>query len=109
MTWKINFFHTPRGDSPVQEFIEQQPKNIMAKITVAIDMLESYGPFLKPPFINKIQTNLLELRVSKKQPVRIFYTIKNNQFHLLHVFKKKSQKIPSKEIKIALDRMRQII
>ena len=41
--------------------------------------------------------------------IRIFYTIANNEYYLLHAFKKKSQKTPAKELKVALDRMKEIV
>jgi len=64
---------------------------------------------LKPPYIKKLQDKLYELRISGKVAIRILYTISNNEYYLLHAFKKKNQKTPSKELKIALDRMREII
>jgi len=71
--------------------------------------LENNGPFLKPPYTKKLQANLYELRISGKIAVRILYTIVNNEFYLIHAFKKKKQKTPAKELKTAIDRLKQII
>jgi len=71
--------------------------------------LENNGPFLKPPYTKKLQANLYELRISGKIAVRILYTIVNNEFYLIHAFKKKKQKNPAKELKVAIDRLKQII
>lgn len=109
MSWKIRFFQTARGNYPVQGFIDDQDMATGAKITSYIDLLESHGPYLKPPYIKKIYNKLYELRISGKVAVRIFYTIRNGEYYLLHAFKKKSQKTPPREIKVALDRMREII
>lgn len=108
-TWKVNFFQTVRGDSPVKEFMEKQDAITYAKVISYIDLLEYSGPFLKPPYMKKLQDKLYELRISGKTKLRIFYTISNNEYYLLHAFKKKTQKTPIKEIKIALDRMKTII
>lgn len=109
MPWKVKFFQTARGDYPVKDFIEEQDETTYAKIIHAIELLKNNGPFLKPPYAKKLQSNLYELRISGKIAIRIFYTIENNEYRLLHSFKKKTQKTPTKEIKTALDRMLKII
>lgn len=109
MAWTVSFFQTARGDYPVQDFINKQDIPTQTKIASAIRLLIDYGPFLKPPYIKKLQDKLYELRISGKITIRVFYTIVNNEYYLLHVFKKQSQKTPSKEIKIALDRMKEIV
>ncbi len=109
MAWKVKFFQTLRGDYPVKEFIVEQDRATRTKISLSIRLLIDYGPFLKPPDIKKLQDKLYELRIPGKTSVRIFYTIKNSEFYLIHAFKKKSQKTPSKDIKKALDRLRELI
>lgn len=109
MAWRVLFFQTARGEFPVKKFIAEQDEATYAKILHAIVLLRTYGPYLKPPYIKKLQDRLYELRVSGKVPIRIFYTIHNHEYHLLHAFKKKAQKTSSKELKIALDRMKKIV
>ncbi len=109
MAWKIKFFQTARDESLVEDFIKNQDATTHAKILHLISLLKSNGPFLKPPYIKKLQPGLYELRTRGKVAVRIFYTLMNNEYYLLHAFKKKSSKTPVKEIKIALDRMRKLI
>lgn len=109
MTWKVKFFQTARGDCPVKEFIEKQDFSTGAKIAHFIELLENYGPFLKPPYMKKLQNRLYELRISGKIAIRIFYTMYRNEYYLLHAFKKKSQKTPMKELRVAIDRIRSII
>lgn len=106
MSWKVNFFQTSRGDYPVKDFIKEQDESIYAKILLSIQLLQNNGPFLKPPYIKKLQNRLYELRISGKIPIRIFYTILNNEYYLLHGYKKKSQKTPARELKVAIDRMK---
>ncbi|QQG43782.1 MAG: type II toxin-antitoxin system RelE/ParE family toxin [Candidatus Daviesbacteria bacterium] len=109
MAWKVKFFQTARGNFPVKEFMQDQDKTTYMKLIHAIELLESGGPYLKPPYIKKLKDKLYELRISGKVATRIFYTVVNGEYYLLHAFKKKSQKTPSKEFKIALDRMREIV
>ena len=109
MGWKVKFFQTSRGDSLVEDFIKEQDETTYAKVLQSIRLLANSGPFLKPPYIKKLQNKLYELRISGKIAIRIFYTIVNNEYYLLHAFKKKSQRAPSKELKVALDRMKEIV
>ena len=108
MAWKVNFFQTARGNYPVQEFIEQQDKATQTKIAHSVRLLIDYGPFLKPPDIKKLQDKLYELRIPGKSAIRIFYTITGGKYYLLHAFKKKTQKTPIRELKVAIDRIREI-
>lgn len=109
MAWKVLFFKTIKGDYPVKDFIEEQDRVIKTKINLSIRLLINNGPYLKPPYIKKLQSKLYELRIQGKVAVRIFYTIFENEYYLLHAFKKKSQKTPSKNLKTALDRMRELV
>ncbi len=109
MSWKVNFFQTARGEFPVREFIDKQEKTTQTKIDGYMNLLADHGPFLKPPYVKKLQGKLYELRVSGEVTVRIFYTIFKNEYYLLRAFKKKSQKTPQNELKTALDRMKQLI
>lgn len=107
--WKVYFFQTSRRHYPVKEFIENQSLSVQARINKSIRLLINHGPFLKPPYIKKIAHNLYELRIKTQTTIRIFYSPKNNCYYLLHAFKKKSQKTPSWELKVALDRIKQLI
>ena len=109
MGWKVYFFETGRGDRPVEQFILKQPANIRARINQSIFLLINRGPFLKPPYMKKLQDKIYELRIKSHVAIRIFYSPKDGTYYLLHAFKKKSQKTPAKELRIALDRMRKII
>lgn len=89
--------------------MEAQDNSIFMKIFRTIEFLETGGPFLKPPDAKKVSKNLYELRIRGKDPIRILYTKVGDTFYLLHAFKKKTQKIPKKELKTAIDRMRELI
>jgi|SRR3989344_3070407 len=108
-TWKVKFFQTARGDLPVEDFIKEQDRPTAAKISSYIQLLKTDGPYLKPPHIKKLQDKLYEIRISGKVAIRIFYTVKSGEYYLLHAFKKKTQKTPTQEIKIALDRINEIV
>jgi|SRR3989339_386692 len=109
MPWQVKFFQNQRGDYPVKDFIIKQDEKTYAKILALIKLLNNNGPFIRPPYVKKIINNIWELRITGKTQVRIFYIYFNNVFYLLHIFIKKTQKTPSSEIKIALDRAKRVI
>jgi len=109
MVWEVKFFQTKRGKYPVKDFLDKLNPPTLAKAIRSIELLENHGPFLRPPFAKKLTSQLHELRIHGKQAIRIFYTTINNKYYLLHAFQKKSQKTPRKEIKLALDRVNDLI
>lgn len=109
MKYQVRLFQTPRGDYPVNDFIEEQEPATYAKILHSIELLKNHGPYLRLPYARKLEDKLYELRITGKVAVRLLYTLYKNQFYLLHAFKKKGQKTPRKEIKVALDRIKEII
>ena len=105
MDWKIILFESVRGEKFVEQFIKKQNFSTVAKIAHTIDLLGKHGSFLGMPHAKKIDKKLYELRIRGKEEIRIIYGFVRKDIYLLHAFKKKSNKIPRKEIKIALDRM----
>ena len=93
-------------DISLEKFIKSLQKPTTARVLRTIDLLEKFGQKLGPPHTKKISARLFELRVPGKQEVRIFYSFHKSQIFLLHDFIKKSQKIPQREIKIALQKLK---
>lgn len=106
--WKVKFFQTKRGGYPVKEFIEKLDKRTYAKALRSISWLQDFGPFVKMPYSRKIAPSLFELRIKGVEAIRILYTQRDQKYYLVHAFKKKKQKISRKEIKIALDRAKEL-
>lgn len=106
MTWQVDFYQSQRGDSPPQAFIDKLDPATIAKTIHTIELLETYGPFLRYPYSKKLASNLFELRITGKAPVRIFYCFTKRRAILLHAFVKKRQSIPHNELKVAIDRMK---
>lgn len=107
--WKIDYYSTPAGRTPIQEFIENLPEKPRSKIHNTLELLAEFGPILKMPHSKKVTgTPLWELRVLGEASLRLFYIAKVGQsFLLLHGFSKRKQKTPRKEINIALDRLKE--
>ena len=93
----------------VHKYIQRLSRKDRTRIKVAIEFLEEFGPLIKPPLSKKITGRVHELRIKGQNSYRIFYTQLKNDYYLIHIFKKKSQKIPLKEIKTTLDRIKLLI
>lgn len=105
--WKVVFYRNPSGDYPVQRFIDNLDIKVQSKVLNKIKLLQNFGIRLGSPHIKKITgTELWELRILGGDSLRILYvTMVGRTFLLLHGFKKKKDKTPQKEIKIAEARL----
>lgn len=73
-------------------------------------MLE-FGSNLGMPHTRFLGEGLIELRIKSKEGiVRVFYcTLIGKNIVMLHLFIKKSNKTPNKEIQIAKNRMKEVL
>lgn len=95
-------------DNSLEKFIQSLEKSTIAKILRIIDLLETFGPRLGMPHSKKIADSLFELRIRSTQEVRIFYCFHKASIVLLHGFIKKSNKIPKKEMRTALQKLKEL-
>jgi phage-related protein len=108
--YKIHYYAD--GDwHPVLEFIQNQYPKARAKIARTINLLEEHGFNLGGPFLERIEgtKELWELRIKHGSDAFRILFISNLQgeFVLLHGFVKKSAKLPHKELKITLSRLKE--
>ena len=108
--WRVVYYNSSSGDNPVQDFLDQHP-NIDAKATRVLFNIREYGLNSVIPHLKKLSgTPLWEIRILGQDSARILYiTRKGKQILVLHAFIKKTNKTPSKEIKIALDRLKDVV
>ena len=109
MSHFVCFYTTKNGRIPVKIFIDEQTEIIRERIIHSIELLQTHGPFLKPPYIKKLDKHLYELRITGRISIRILYTHHRNKYILLNAFQKKAQKTPHHELKTAIDRLKNVI
>lgn len=103
----IVFYTDHRGRCPVLDFINALPVMEQVKIRNVLRLLKEFGTHIGMPHAKHIQGKLWELRPGG---IRLFYfTFIEEQFVILHGYRKQSQKAPEKEIKIALRRMEELL
>ncbi len=105
--WKVVLYRSPSGDYPVQQFIDSLEIKAQSKVRNTVKLLQEFGIRLGLPHVKKLTgTDLWELRILGSDSLRLVYVaVTGRTFVLLHGFKKKKDKTPQKEIKIAEDRL----
>ncbi len=105
MNWTIKYFN-----EQVQNDILNLPDKLQVRYLKLTDRMLIYGPNLGEPHTKPLKDGLFEIRMKGKEGIaRAFYcTLKRNEIHILHVFVKKTQKTPSKELKTARKRLKEI-
>ena len=95
-------------DDSIKKFILSLEKSSVAKVFRTIDLLEEFNYQLGLPHSKKIDKNLFELRIYGSQKIRVFYTFYKNNIFILHIFVKKTTKIPTRELKVAILKQQQL-
>ncbi len=111
--YTVEFYEDKNGVSAVRDYLKnlaekaRTDKNARVnknKIFSYIRALEEYGTRIGNPIVKHIDGNLWELRPLSS---RIFFFYwKENKFVLVHYYIKKSQKTPKKEMKKAMNHIR---
>lgn len=89
----------------VVQFLEKASQKDRARVTRTRKYFEKYGFFIGKKYIRKIKPNLWELRADK---VRIFLCVKRSEAIGVHSIYKKSQKLPLREIRLAVKRCNEL-
>ena len=102
----IYYFISPSGDNPVGQFLDSLSERQQTKILRLLQYIKEYGLSAILPHTKKlIGTPLWEIRILGKDSIRVFYAIPlKNVVLILHGFIKKTQKTPTKELRVALTR-----
>lgn len=102
MDWDIVYYN-----EAVQEKVAEWPVGIRACYAHITERMCLYGPNLGMPFTRSLGDGLFEIRMKGKEGIgrAFFCTVIDRKILILHVFIKKSQKIPEKEINIARKRL----
>ena len=104
---RVIYYTSTNDENPVNDFLDSLNEVQQRKFSRIIQAIVDYGLIAIIPHVKKL-TNvpLWEIRILGKNSIRIFYaTPYQNTVLLLHGFRKKTQKTPSKEITTALHRL----
>ena len=105
--WRLEFYVTGRGESPVEDDIARFPKKAGAKIFRWLDLLEKFGLSDLRDYITKLEGyDLFELKILHAGSYYrvFFYPYDDKRLAIFHIFSKKSKETPRREIETAMRR-----
>jgi phage-related protein len=103
--WEIDYY-----SDDLQQAILALPAGLQARYVHLTQRMLIFGPDLGMPHTRAMGKGLFELRMKSKEGIgRVFFcTRPGRRIMMLHAFVKQSAKTPSKELKVARDRMKEV-
>lgn len=104
--WKIETLN-----ETVDEELEALPNDQKAKLLWIGELIQSHGlENIREPYVKHLEQGLWEIRMKGRDGIsRAIYVIaKPKRVVIVRVFKKKTQKTPRKELKLALERAKEV-
>ena len=104
---RILYYIDEKGKNPVWEFITSLDTDERNKCFEYIAYLEEMGEAVRRPIGDYLGSKLYELR--PKQTRLIYFFMLKDSAVLVHAFRKKTNRVPNHEMKLALKRMNDFI
>ncbi|EHK6027579.1 type II toxin-antitoxin system RelE/ParE family toxin [Vibrio parahaemolyticus] len=104
MSWKVEFY------DGVEDAILDMPPKLQARMLKLLELIEKHGANLGEPHTKSMGDGLFEIRAKAQEGIGrgLFCYLDGKKISVLHVFVKKSQKTPQKDIKLAKERMKEV-
>ncbi|HAU0815516.1 TPA: type II toxin-antitoxin system RelE/ParE family toxin [Legionella pneumophila] len=105
MPWIVDFYN-----ESVEEAILAMPPKIQARMIKLLELIETHGANLGPPHTEAMGNGLFEVRAKAQEGIgrSLYCYMKGKHIMILHAFVKKSAKTPKQELKLALQRKREV-
>ncbi len=106
MAWSIEFM-----DENVREALDDLPFDIRAGFQRIVELIQSHGlERVREPYVKHVEGPLWEMRLKGKSGIAraIYVTAVGKRIIIVHVFTKKTQTTPRREIMTALKRAKEI-
>ena len=105
MKYTITYYSTS-----VEDEVLALPGGLIARYAVLTKRMLEVGAHLGEPHTEAFGGGLFELRLKASEGIaRVFYcTLVGKRIVMLHSFVKKTQKTPPRELRLAIDRMKEI-
>lgn len=97
--YKVLFYTTHRGQSPIDEFLNRLDNPKRAKVEAYIALLQEKGPNLHRPYADHVRGKIRELRPGNIRVLYCFFL--KNYILLLLAIKKKVFRLLNRDIKQA--------
>jgi len=108
---KIKFYLKENGRSPIIEDIQSLASKDRAKVLGCLKNIKELGFNSHRVIFRQVRGKLWEIKINLESGgFRLFYvTLDADSLFMLHSYKKKSQKIPQKELEMAEKRMMEVL
>jgi phage-related protein len=106
MPWSVEFL-----DQTVKASLDSMPVDIRASFQRIVELIQSHGlERVREPYVKHLEGALWEMRMKGRSGIAraVYVTAIGKRIVILHVFSKKTQKTPRREIEIALKRAKEI-
>jgi phage-related protein len=106
MKWRVDFL-----DEGVRAQLEAQPMDIRASFLRITRLIESEGIHrLHEPYVKHLEGPVWEMRMKGRDGIAraAYVTASEQRVVVVHVFTKKTQKTPRREIEMALKRAKEV-
>src|ERR1700733_2178501 len=106
MSWSVDVL-----DQDVQASLDALPLDIRASFQRIVELIQSHGlERMREPYVKHLEGSLWEMRMKGKSGIAraVYVTAVQKKIVIVHVFVKKTQRTPRREIMIALKRAKEI-
>lgn len=106
--WDYEFYQDEEGNEPVKDFLLSLDGKKRGKLLQIIQILSEFGHAIPFPYSSQVEGKIKELRAHYGRTLYriLYYHNFEGVFILLHIFEKRTKKIPESQLKIARERMR---
>lgn len=106
MNWRVEFL-----DDEVQAVLMDMPEDIQASFRRIVEMIIRYGlERVHEPYVKHLEGRVWEMRMKGRDGIAraAYVTTTGRRVVVVHVFGKKTQKTPRREIETALRRVKEV-
>lgn len=102
----IEFFEDEKGNKPVEDFLLSLDYKMRAKLLSLLEILQEKGTFLREPYSKHLDDGIFEIRGKVGSDITriLYFFYHDGKIILTNGFYKKTQKTPSRELKLAKKR-----
>lgn len=107
MDWTVEFL-----DEGIRDRLTGMPADIRAGFARIVALIQSHGlERVREPYVKHLEGPLWEMRMKGKDGIAraVYVTATGKRVVVVHVFPKKTQKTPRREIETALRRAKEVI
>ncbi len=105
--WAVRLYRDSRDQCPVEEYLDGLQVRDRARVLRMLALLKERGVELRMPHARYLSGKIWELRIDgRPNSYRVLYAaVTGHKFIVLHIFAKKSDETPVREIAIARGRL----